>query len=107
MAYGSVDELKVLLRIDSPSTLQVEAMERCLDAATEEIDSELGYTEPPDPVPALVREVCLERAHDHWKAGQSPFGAVLLAETPVVAARNSWARHRSKLWPLKQTWGVA
>ena len=87
-------------------------MERCLEAAATEIDWELGYTlaDPaPEPPPALVVEVNLERAVEHWRQSYSPFGVVAVgAESePIVAARNSWYRHRLKLKPLKVHEGIA
>jgi hypothetical protein len=112
VAYATVDELRVVLRLDSPTALQVEGMQRALDAAAEEIDWELGYTTEspaPSPVPALVVSVNLDRAVEHWKQGQSPFGVIGVgAETePVVAARDTWYRHARKLASLKTVYGVA
>ena len=77
MAYATVAELQGLLRLDTPTATQTTAMERCLEAAATEIDWELGYTEAdpaPTPPPDLVVEVNLERAVEHWRSGQSPFG---------------------------------
>ena len=111
MAYATVDELKVLLRLGSPSTPQDDALERCLDAATMEIDSELGLHRgpAPDPVPALVREVSLERAAEHWKRPPRS-GAMVIGSaqetrrrgraTPGTATASSCA-------PLKTTYGIA
>jgi hypothetical protein len=112
VAYGTTDELQRLLRLQAPTAAQVEAMQRCLDAAAEEIDWELGYTgaaPAPDPPPPLVVEVNYERAVEHWQQGQSPFGIIGLgAESiPIVAARDSWYRHARKLAPLKLAYGVA
>ncbi len=112
MAYASVDELKMLLRIESPSTMQADAMQRALDAAAEEIDWELGYTADtpaPDPPPQLVVSVNLDRAVEHWRQSYSPFGVIGIGSDtePVVTARNSWYRHHLKLAPLRHTQGVA
>lgn len=112
MAYADVAELQVLLRIDSPTTLQAEAMQRALDEAAAEIDWELGYspdTPAPDPPPALVVGVNLDRAVEHWRQSYSPFGVIGVgAESePIVTARNSWHRHHLKLAPLRTRQGVA
>jgi len=111
MAYADATELARRLKITSPppTAAQIEAMQQCLDAAAEEIDWELSgtasWTPPPvaPPYPALVVEVNLERAVEHWQQGQSPFGIVGMGGDviPVVAARNSWYRHAIKLLPLK------
>ncbi len=112
MAYATVAELQELLRLTAPTATQTAAMQRVLDAAAEEIDWELGYgtaSPAPVPTPPLVHEVNLERAVEHWRQSQSPFGVIAVgAETePVVTARNSWYRHHLKLAPLKQAYGVS
>jgi hypothetical protein len=112
MAYADVAELQRLLKLPSATAAQLDAMQRVLDAAAEEIDWELGYTTDnpsPDPPPPLVVEVNLERAVEHWRQSESPFGVIGIgAETePVVTARNSWYRHHLKLAPLKVHQGVA
>ena len=112
MAYATVAELQVLLRLDSPTAMQQEAMQRALDEAAEEIDWELDYTTEtpaPDPPPALVVGVNLDRAVEHWRQSYSPFGVIAVAaETePIVTARNSWYRHHLKLKPLKHSEGIA
>ena len=111
MAYVDIAELQRVLRIDTPTVAQTDAMQRVLDAAAEEIDWYLGYTvEAPAPVPPppLVVEVNLERAEEHWKQSYSPFGIIGQGPdtVPVVAARDSWYRHGLKLRPLKVDWGV-
>jgi hypothetical protein len=111
MAYVEIAELQRVLRIDAPTAAQTAAMQRVLDAAAEEIDWELDYTvdtPAPDPPPPLVVEVNLERAEEHWKQSYSPFGIVGQGPdtVPVIAARDSWYRHRLKLLPLKTSWGV-
>ena len=83
-----------------------------MDAAAQEIDWELGYTEAdpaPDPVPPLVIEVNVERAVEHWRQLRSPFGVIGIGgeSEPIVTARNSWYRHHLKLAPLKVHQGVA
>ena len=69
-AYGTVDELKVLPRIDSPSRRRTRRWGGCLEAATPG-DRQLPRTGRPLRIraPAFVIEVSLERAVEHWKAG--------------------------------------
>lgn len=110
MAYAEPAELARILQLSNPSAAQSEALQRVLDAAAIEIDSYLGRLDPlPDPTPALVVEVNLERAVEHWKQEQSPFGIVILGgeSPPGYSGRNSWSRHAQALLPLKQSWGVA
>jgi len=112
-AYATIDELQTKLRIEQPTQLQVEGMSRSLDAATAEIDWELGYTPEspaPSPLPALVVSVCIDRAVEHWRQSFSPFGAVLVGGAEgeaLVVSRNTWRRHALKLAPLKTAYGVA
>jgi len=109
VAYASVAELARILQLATPSAAQTEALSRVLDAAATEIDSYLALTEPmPVPPPALVVEVNLERAVEHWRAEQSPFGIVAVgAESmPSYSGRNPWRRHAATLLPLKQRFGI-
>jgi hypothetical protein len=112
MAYAPADELARILTLTAPTAAQETALQRCLDSAAEEIDIYLG----PDVVgafadkpPALVVEVNLARAVEHWKQEQSPFGIVALGgdSPPSYAARNTWRRHAQTLLPLKASYGIA
>lgn len=110
-AYASVDELARILQLTSPlpTAAQIVALQRCLDAAALEIDSYLAPTAPfYPPYPALVVEVNLERAVEHWKQEQSPFGIIVLGgeSAPSYSSRNSWRRHANTLLPLKSSFGV-
>jgi len=107
MAYADVIELARVLHLGAPSDAQGTALARCLDTAALEIDSECGTSFGTAP-PALVVEVNIERAVEHWQQSQSAFGIVGLGgdSVPVTTARDSWERHAHKLAPLKQTWGV-
>jgi hypothetical protein len=110
VAYASTAELARILQIQSPSPAQETALGRVLEAAALEIDKYLGLLEPlADPPPALVVEVNLERAVEHWKQEQSPFGIVVLGGElpPGHAGQNAWRRHARTLLPLKESWGVA
>lgn len=111
--YASVSELAQLLRV-SASDRHNDLM-RVLKTAASEIDSEigtadiLGGTVPYSNPPAIVREVNLERAVEHWRQSQAPFGIVGLGDEGQVAytARDSWDRHAHKLAVLKGGWGIA
>jgi hypothetical protein len=112
MAYVDIAELQRVLNLPSPTAAQSDAMQRCLDAAAEEIDWSLGYdptdNPAPSPPPVLVVQVNLERAEEHWKAMTSPFGVLQLGPdvVPTFAARDSFYRHNLKLRPLWADWGV-
>lgn len=105
--YATVDELALLLRVDSVK--RRESLERVLAAAAYEIDQEVGNLTPYSNPPPLAVEVNLERAVEHWKQMESPFGLVGLGgvETPGFTAKDTWARHAAKLAPLKLSWGLA
>jgi hypothetical protein len=110
VAYADVEELARILQLASPTPAQLVAMQRVLDASATEIDAYLARTEPlVEPYPPLVVEVNLERAVDHWKSEQSPFGIVALGgeAPPSYSGRNSWRRHAAALLPLKEAFGVA
>lgn len=109
MAYAEAAELARILLIPNPTPAQEEAFARVLEAAALEIDSYLGRSEPfGDSVPSLVVEVNLERAVEHWKQEQSPFGIVVLGGDlpPGHAGANAWRRHARTLLPLKESWGI-
>jgi hypothetical protein len=111
MAYVDLAELQRVLTLTSPTAAQTDAMQRCLDAAAQEIDWELSYTTAapaPDPAPPLVIQVNLLRATEHWKAMTAPYGQLPVAPdvVPVFAARDSWYRHSLTLRPLWTDWGV-
>jgi hypothetical protein len=110
MAYATPEELARILGLSNIGPAQTDALARVLDASATEIDAELALTEPlTDPYPALVVEVNLERAVEHWKQEQSPFGIIVLGgeSAPGYSSRNSWRRHAQSLLPLKEgRWGV-
>jgi hypothetical protein len=105
--YATVSQLAALLKKDA--TAYATEMTSVLTAAAEEIDAELGRATPfDDPAPALVVQVNLERAVEHWHARPVGFGVIGLdTEAPVRLARDTWDRHAHKLAPFKETWGVA
>lgn len=110
MAYTDTAELARVLRLRSPTEAQGTAMQRVLDAAAAEIDAEIGTSYIGGTTvgtPALLVEVNLERAVEHWQQQESAFGIIGMAEQiPTMTARDSWDRHAHKLAPLKQTWGI-
>lgn len=111
--YASTSELATLLRVQE--TQRHNALMRVLKAAADEIDSEIGTVDvhgmetPYSNPPAIVREVNLERAVEHWQQGQTPWGIVGIGggEQAVYVARDSWDRHAHKLALLKGSWGLA
>jgi hypothetical protein len=120
MAYADADELARILKIRNVSAAQSDALERVLDVAAGEIDAEIGFSLDDDGIQesplagwqlALVAEVNLERAVEHWRQQESPFGLMGIGSEfgggAERTARDSWERHAVKLAPLKQTWGLA
>jgi hypothetical protein len=108
--YATVEELARHLSIRSPTTDQEAILERVLTAAAFEIDAELGrYGAFGSPYPDLVVQVNIERAEEHWRQLEAPFGLIALGvDVPAErTGQNSWERHALKLAPLKQTWGLA
>jgi hypothetical protein len=110
-AYADVDELARILKIRTPSTEQTTAMERVLLMSAGEINSEIGRSnsELSGWQLALAEEVNLERAVEHWRQEESPFGLVGLGAElgSAFTAKDSWERHALKLAPLKEEWGIA
>jgi hypothetical protein len=110
--YATPTELARLLRVNE--TQRHASLRRVLEAAAIEIDSEIGALDitgtalPYGNPPALVSEVNLERAVEHWQQSQSPFGIIGLGDgVSLYTARDSWDRHALKLSPLKGSWGIA
>ena len=110
--YTTVEELARILKIRTPSAEQTTAMERVLLVAAGEINAEIDL--PADDGLAgwelsLAAEVNLERAVEHWRQQEAPFGLIGLGpELPAErTARDSWDRHAHKLAPLKAQWGIA
>lgn len=114
MSYATDEELFRILKIRAPSAEQTAAAERVLAVATGEIDAEIDLADDADALAGweldLVEEVCLERAVEHWRQQESPFGLIGLGGevgTGMFAGRDSWSRHAMKLAPLKGQWGLA
>lgn len=109
-AYATVEELARVLKLRDPQTRWQE-LRRCIETAAIEIDAELGRAAPFSSPPALVVQVNLERAVEHWRQQEAPFGLIGLGTEfgggAERVARDSWDRHAHKLAPLKESWGIA
>jgi len=114
MAYARPAELAEELRRDRFDQAEQNRAERCLDAATAEIDEWVDW---PDGVPnpdtwtqaqrQLVKTVCLSRAVEHWKAADAAFGAIGFSDIGVLRApREGFLRHGMDLIPVKAQWGI-
>jgi hypothetical protein len=107
-AYTTTDELFRVMKIRQPTPAQVVAGQRVIDAAALEIDREIGRNAPYDQPPALAVEVNLERAVEHWRSEEAPFGVIGFdSSLPTPTARDSWERYALKLAPLKERWAIA
>lgn len=111
-SYASVDELFRILKIRTPSDEQRAAGSRVLATAYGEINSEIDLAATAELEGwqlSLVAEVNLERAVEHWRQQEAPFGLVSLGELGGAerTARDTWERHAHKLAPLKNQWGFA
>ena len=87
-------------------------MERVLLVAAGEINAEIDLATDDGLAGwqlSLAAEVNLERAVEHWRQQEAPFGLIGLGpELPAErTARDSWDRHAHKLAPLKAQWGIA
>ncbi len=111
MSYATTTELAGKLSITGAKLAASEAdLQRVLDAATLEIDHEIGgaMISPSEQELALLESVCLARAQDLWLVEGLPIGVIGLGgETPLLSPRDSWQRHANVLAALKQSWGVA
>jgi hypothetical protein len=110
MAYIGTVELARVLGIRAPTEQQRVAMTRVLDAAAFEINMECGsiYMGTVAEELALLAEVNLDRANEHWAQAETPFGLIGLGDSvPIMAPRDTWDRHAQKLAPLKRSWGFA
>jgi hypothetical protein len=112
MAYADATELARILKIRTPTSDQTAAMERVLDAATKEIDSEINLSA--DDVldaeqTAIAEDVCLRRAAELWMLQEVPLGIAGIGSEMGAThlARNSWDKYAYDLAPLKAQWGLA
>ncbi|HSS09734.1 MAG TPA: hypothetical protein VLL25_07610 [Acidimicrobiales bacterium] len=120
MAYATIDELAEALHKPRMTEAEVETAQRCVDAATTEIDNWVDAW--PDLPPrwvrsprawddddiALINRTCLLRAVEWWKSTDAAFGIVGFADIGALRApRDGFARHGVTLTALKQRWPVA
>jgi hypothetical protein len=110
--YTTTDELARVLKVRSPSAAQTAAMNRVLQTAAGEINSEIDLAEGVELSGwelQLAAEVNLERAVEHWRQEESPFGLIGLGAElgSAFTSKDSWERHALKLAPLKGQWGFA
>jgi hypothetical protein len=110
-AFATVDELaRIVLQTSvTPTATQTAQMERVLAAAAGEIVAECGRNDFAGWELALVAEVSIERAAEHWTQMKAPFGIIGIGAELGGAhtATDSWNRHANKLAPLKRVWGLA
>lgn len=112
MAYADTTELARILKIRTPSAEQLIALQRVLDVASLEEDREIDRPADAEDLTAgelaLLAEVCLERAVEHWGQQENAFGVIGIGADIAVPVRlDTWERHAMKLAPLKLQWGLA
>jgi hypothetical protein len=111
MAYATVEELAAKLTIRGARlTADTDGLQRVLDAATVEIDHEIGGApvSPTDDEVEFLTMVNLGRAQDLWLLEEQAIGVVGLGgETPILSPRDSWVRWANMLAVMKQSWGIA
>lgn len=113
MAYADSEELIRLLKLRNVTAAQQEALDRVLEVAAGEIDAEINLAADVTLEGwqlDLVTEVNLERAVEHWRQQEAPFGLLELSGAMggvERTARDTWERHANKLAPLKNQWGLA
>lgn len=110
MAYADATTLARKLKVNEST--YADDLQRVLDAATFEIDQEIGDAgvSPSDELLALLETVNLGRAQDLWLIEGLPVGVIGLGgETPLLSPRDSWARWANVLAAAKpgDAWGVA
>lgn len=107
MSYCTAEELATALRVPVEPNRAV--LDACADAATLEIDADLGRVDPlPEPVPAVVNRTAVNRGVEWFKMTDAAYGIVGLDEVgPLRIPKDGFARHAAALTPLKQTWGIA
>ncbi len=110
--YATTTELA--RRLSVSETVEHATLRSCLEAAAQEIDSEIGTADingleiPYGNPPALAHQVNLDRAVEHWTQMKNSFGLLEVGDIGAVyTARDSWDRHAHKLAPLKGKWAMA
>lgn len=110
MAYATVDQLAAALHI-SVTVKNTDDLQRCVDAAAEQIDHDLDrlVDDPlPVPAPAIVVSINIAYAVEVFKANDAAFGGVGFADTGILTVPNDgFARHSAALVPYRQQFGIA
>jgi len=109
--YVDVSELQRVLQKTSPTAAELDAMNRVLEAAAQEIDWDLSYTVD-NPAPAsnpILADVNLNRAEELWRLNYSAIGVLTVGvdSVPFVSPRDTWYRHHLRLQPLRTVFPVA
>lgn len=108
MAYGTADELARRLNLGTLKTGQLDQLQSVLDAASTEINWDLGYLSDVDPPSALIVNACYGRARELWNLGYATFGGALLGtDLLAYAGTDSWLRWHRLLDPLREHEGIA
>lgn len=110
MSYASLEDLAQAVRVQVTDKNR-EQLQRCVDAASIEIDHWLGANLlDPDSAAGspLAAEVCIARGTEYWKASDAIFGVLGFDGAGVLTApRDGFSRHAATLMPLVQTFGIA
>lgn len=110
MSYATPEDLAAALRLRVTAE-NVAQLQRCLDAAAEEIDADLNRPadDPlPSPAPAGVISTEIARAVEWWKAADAAYGIIGSTDAGEIRApRDGFARHAATLTPFKRQWGLA
>ncbi len=111
MSYATVEQLAAKLTITGAKlAASQDDLQRVLNAATLEIDHEIGgpLISPSQLQLDLFEFACLGRAQDLWLIEGLPIGVIGLGgETPLLSPRDSWSRWANILAVAKQSWGMA
>jgi hypothetical protein len=108
VSYATVDQLAKALRgrVTPENTAD---LQRCLDAATVEIDNcvDRPVDDPIDPADPLAVSVNIARGCEWYKANDVIFGAGGFDQTGLLTPPDGFAfRYGATLQPLKPTAGV-
>lgn len=110
MAYATVEQLASALRI-AVTTKNEADLQRCVDAAAEEIDHDLdrfASVQPLDPVPELLVTVNIGRGAELFKLADALFGGVGFADIGVLRVQSDgFERWSAMLIPFHQQFGIA
>lgn len=110
-SYCTVDELAYAVRT-SVTAANTDYLQRCCDAASDEIDADLDRIDVdplPTPLPAVIVSVAIARGVEWYKANDAAFGVIGYTDTGALKApKDTFARHSTVIDPVyKQQWGLA